>query len=91
MIRFDTIDEAIAIANSTAYGLSAGLCTHRLDWIARCAAELQVGGTNVWEVPGYRSELSPFGVKDSGLGQKEGIYECIKLYSVTKTVSIPWN
>jgi acyl-CoA reductase-like NAD-dependent aldehyde dehydrogenase len=92
VIRFDTLDEAIAIANSTAYGLSAGLCTDRIDWIVRCAADLNVGGMNVWEVPGYRSELSPFGgVKDSGLGNKEGILECIKLYSVTKTVSIPWH
>lgn len=92
VIRFETIDEAIRISNSTAYGLSAGLCTDRLDWITRCAAELKVGGMNVWDVPGYRSELSPFGgVKDSGLGQKEGIHECIKLYSVTKTVSIPWS
>ncbi len=34
---------------------------------------------NVWEVPGYRSELSPFGgVKDSGLGQKEGLVEAIR-------------
>lgn len=92
IIRFETLDEAIRIANSTAYGLSAGICTDRLDWITRCASELKVGGMNVWDVPGYRSELSPFGgIKDSGLGQKEGIYECIKLYTVTKTVSIPWS
>lgn len=92
VIRFETIEEAIRVANNTAYGLSAGLCTDRLDWITRCASELKVGGMNVWDVPGYRSELSPFGgVKDSGLGQKEGIHECIKLYSTTKTVSIPWS
>lgn len=91
IIRFRNIDEAIRISNSTAYGLSAGLCTDRLDWITRCVAELQVGGINVWEVPGYRSELSPFGgVKDSGLGQKEGMLEAIKLYTNTKTVSYPW-
>jgi putative phosphonoacetaldehyde dehydrogenase len=92
VIRFETLDEAITITNSTAYGLSAGICTDRLDWITRCAAELKVGGMNVWEVPGYRSELSPFGgIKDSGLGQKEGIHEAIKLYTLTKTVSIPWG
>lgn len=92
VIRFKTIDEAISIANSTPFGLSAGICTDRLDWITRCIAELQVGGVNIWEVPGYRSELSPFGgVKDSGLGQKEGVLEAINLYTNVKTVSMPWQ
>jgi putative phosphonoacetaldehyde dehydrogenase len=92
IIRFETIEEAIAIANSTPFGLSAGICTDRLDWITRFAAELHVGGMNVWEVPGYRSELSPFGgIKDSGLGQKEGMFEATKLYTLTKTISIPWQ
>jgi aldehyde dehydrogenase (NAD+) len=91
VIRFKTIDDAIAIANATPFGLSAGVCTDRLDWITRCIAELQVGGVNIWEVPGYRSELSPFGgVKDSGLGQKEGVLEAINLYTNVKTVSMPW-
>lgn len=91
IIRFETIDQAIAISNGTAYGLSAGLCTDRLDWITRCISDLKVGGINVWEVPGYRSELSPFGgVKDSGLGQKEGMLEAVKLYTNIKTVSFPW-
>lgn len=91
VIRFTTVDEAISLANATPFGLSAGICTDRLDWITRCISELQVGGVNVWEVPGYRSELSPFGgVKDSGLGQKEGVLEAINLYTNVKTVSLPW-
>lgn len=37
----------------------------------RCIAELKTGTLNVREVPGYRTEMSPFGgVKDSGLGYK---------------------
>lgn len=91
IIRFDTIDEAIAIANSTNYGLSSGVCTDRLDWVTRFISELRVGSVNVWEVPGYRSELSPFGgIKDSGLGQKEGVAEAMKLYTTIKTYSLPW-
>lgn len=92
VMRFDTIDEAISIANSTRYGLSSGVCTDRLEWITRFVSELRVGSVNVWEIPGYRSELSPFGgIKDSGLGQKEGIVEAMKLYTTIKTFSLPWH
>ena len=70
----DDIDEAIRISNSTAYGLSSGVCTNRLDYITRFVNELEVGTVNVWEVPGYRIEMTPFGgIKDSGLGYKEGV------------------
>jgi putative phosphonoacetaldehyde dehydrogenase len=91
VVRFDTIDEAISIANGTKYGLSSGVCTDRLDWVTRFVNELRMGSVNVWEVPGYRSELSPFGgIKDSGLGQKEGVAEAMKLYTTIKTFSLPW-
>jgi phosphonoacetaldehyde dehydrogenase len=91
VVRFDTIDEAISIANGTKYGLSSGVCTDRLDWVTRFINELRMGSVNVWEVPGYRSELSPFGgIKDSGLGQKEGVAEAMKLYTTIKTFSLPW-
>jgi phosphonoacetaldehyde dehydrogenase len=91
VLTFDGIDEAIAISNSTKYGLSSGVCTNRLDWITRFVDELRVGSVNVWEAPGYRSEASPFGgVKDSGLGMKEGVVEAIKLYTTIKTFSLPW-
>jgi putative phosphonoacetaldehyde dehydrogenase len=91
VIRFETIDEAIAIANSTPYGLSSAVCTNRLDWITRFVAELQVGTVNVREVPGYRLESSPFGgIKDSGLGYKEGVHEAMKSFTNVKTYSLPW-
>ncbi|HEX6103144.1 MAG TPA: phosphonoacetaldehyde dehydrogenase [Alphaproteobacteria bacterium] len=91
VIRFRDIDEAIRISNSTAYGLSSGVCTNRLDWITRFVSELEVGTVNVWEVPGYRIESSPFGgVKDSGLGIKEGVIEAMKSFTNVKTYSLPW-
>ena len=53
--------------------------------------ELEVGTVNVWEVPGYRIEMSPFGgIKDSGLGYKEGVLEAMKSYTNVKTYSLPW-
>ncbi len=91
VIRFGSIEEAVAIANSTAYGLSSAVCTNRLDYITRFVAELRVGSVNVREVPGYRLELTPFGgIKDSGLGYKEGVQEAIKSFTNTKTYSLPW-
>jgi putative phosphonoacetaldehyde dehydrogenase len=87
----NAIDEVIRISNSTAYGLSSGICTSRLDYITTFINELQVGTVNVWEVPGYRIEMSPFGgIKDSGLGYKEGVWEAMKSYTNVKTYSLPW-
>ena len=91
IITFANIDEAIRISNGTAYGLSSSVCTNRLDHITRFVAELQVGSVNVREVPGYRLELTPFGgIKDSGLGYKEGVQEAIKSFTNLKTYSLPW-
>ncbi|MHB1200524.1 MAG: phosphonoacetaldehyde dehydrogenase [Polaromonas sp.] len=91
VIRFSTIDEAIRIANGTAYGLSSAVCTNRMDYITRFVNELDVGTVNVREVPGYRLELTPFGgIKDSGLGYKEGVQESIKSFTNLKTYSLPW-
>jgi phosphonoacetaldehyde dehydrogenase len=91
VLRFQTLDEAIAMVNGTAFGLSSGVCTNRLDVITRLVNELNVGSVNVREVPGYRLELTPFGgVKDSGLGYKEGVLEAMKSFTNIKTYSLPW-
>ncbi len=87
----DDIAEVIRISNSTAFGLSSGVCTNRLDYITRFVSELEVGTVNIWEVPGYRTEMSPFGgIKDSGLGYKEGVVETMKGYTNVRTYSLPW-
>ena len=92
IIRVRDIDHAIEISNSTAFGLSSGVCTNRLDYINRFVNELQTGTVNIWEVPGYRIEMSPFGgIKDSGLGYKEGVIEAMASYTNVKTFSLPWG
>ncbi|MBV8448971.1 MAG: aldehyde dehydrogenase family protein, partial [Hyphomicrobiales bacterium] len=88
----DAIEEVIRISNSTAYGLSSGVCTNRMDYITRFIQELEVGTVNVWEVPGYRIEMSPFGgIKDSGLGYKEGVVEAMKSFTNVRTWSMPFG
>jgi aldehyde dehydrogenase (NAD+) len=92
IIRCKDIADAIRISNSTVYGLSSGICTNRFDYIQRFIKELVVGTVNVREVPGYRIEMSPFGgIKDSGLGYKEGVIEAMKAFTNVKTYSLPWS
>jgi phosphonoacetaldehyde dehydrogenase len=85
-------DEVMRISNSTAFGLSAGVCTNDFHRMRRYISGLQVGTVNIWEVPGYRIEMSPFGgIKDSGNGYKEGVIEAMKSFTNVKTFSLPWG
>jgi acyl-CoA reductase-like NAD-dependent aldehyde dehydrogenase len=62
-----SLDEAIELANSTRFGLQAGIFTSRLDSAMRAAQELEFGGVIVNEAPTFRSDQMPYGgVKDSG-------------------------
>jgi len=85
------LDDALAAANSTAYGLSSGVVTTSLHSALKAIRTLRCGTVNINEVPSFRIESSPFGgIKDSGLGVKEGVIEAIKAYSFVKTFSLPW-
>jgi len=85
------LDDGIQLVNSTAYGLSSAVITNNMQHIVKSVKEMKVGTVNVNEVPGYRIENSPFGgIKDSGLGIKEGVIEAIKCFSFVKTFSLPW-
>ncbi|MBX3597839.1 MAG: phosphonoacetaldehyde dehydrogenase [Rhizobiaceae bacterium] len=87
----DNDDELIALSNSTAFGLSSGVCTNDFRRMQKYIAGLKVGTVNIWEVPGYRIEMSPFGgIKDSGNGYKEGVIEAMKSFTNVKTFSLPW-
>jgi len=85
------LEEVAKVSNSTAFGLSSGVCTNDLRTANFFIKNLKVGTVNIWEVPGYRIEMSPFGgIKDSGLGYKEGALEAMKSYTNLKTYSLPW-
>ena len=72
LTRFDTIDEAIASANDTNYGLSAALFTENLDHAMQFVNRVQSGNIMVNWGPQWRADLMPYGgLKDSGMG-KEG-------------------
>jgi putative phosphonoacetaldehyde dehydrogenase len=83
--------DAVQYANSSRYGLSTSVVTDSMSQAMTAIRELHTGMVHVNEVPGYRLEQAPFGgIKDSGLGIKEGIIEAKKFYSNSKTYSLPW-
>ena len=91
IIAIRDLRDGIELANSTAYGLSSGVVTNNLQWAMEAVKNLHAGTVNINEVPGYRLESSPFGgIKDSGLGIKEGVIEAIKSMTTVKTFSLPW-
>jgi acyl-CoA reductase-like NAD-dependent aldehyde dehydrogenase len=64
---YDDLDEALAIANDTRYGLQAGIYTSDLGTALRAARELDFGGVTVNEAPTWRADQMPYGgVRDSG-------------------------
>lgn len=90
VIPFDTDEEAINIANDTAYGLAAAIWTTSVERTIKLPQRLHAG--TVW-VNAYRvvSYLAPFGgVKESGIGRENGL-EAIKEYLETKSVFINGN
>ena len=69
---FNGIDEAIALANDTVYGLAAGIFTGNLEWAMKFAREVHSGNLHINWGPQWRADLMPYGgLKESGFG-KEG-------------------
>ena len=64
---YDTLDEAIELANGTRFGLQAGIFTSNVKTALDAAQRLEFGGVMVNEAPTFRADQMPYGgVKDSG-------------------------
>jgi acyl-CoA reductase-like NAD-dependent aldehyde dehydrogenase len=64
---YDTLDEALALANGTRYGLQAGIFTGSVKTALAAAERLEFGGVTINEAPTFRADQMPYGgVKDSG-------------------------
>ncbi|AVO39704.1 phosphonoacetaldehyde dehydrogenase [Pukyongiella litopenaei] len=92
ILRVPDDDAAVMeISNGTPFGLSSGVCTNDLNRAIAYVNGLDVGTCNIWEQPGYRIEMSPFGgIKDSGNAVKEGVLEAMRFFTNVKTYSLPW-
>jgi acyl-CoA reductase-like NAD-dependent aldehyde dehydrogenase len=67
LASYATVDEAIELANSSPFGLQAGIFTARADAAMAWAARLHFGGVLINETPTFRADQMPYGgVKDSG-------------------------
>jgi acyl-CoA reductase-like NAD-dependent aldehyde dehydrogenase len=76
--RYDSLDEALALANDTRYGLQASIFTSRLDVALQAARTLDYGGVLVNEVPTWRADQMPYGgVRDSG-NTREGPHYAVR-------------
>ena len=86
VIGFDTIDEAIEIANQSTYGLCGCIITENMKTAFKVASELEVGGAIINGASFYRSAEMPFGGwKHSGIGN-EGITTTLQEMSRIKTI-----
>lgn len=86
--RATSLDEAIALANDTNYGLSAGIFTQNIDWALRFAREVDSGNIHINWGPAWRADLMPYGgLKESGIG-KEGPKYAIEEMTEVKMVVI---
>jgi acyl-CoA reductase-like NAD-dependent aldehyde dehydrogenase len=88
---YDTIDQAIDLANSSPFGLQAGIFTARTDAALGWARRLHFGGVLINETPTFRADQMPYGgVKDSG-NTREGPRFAVRSMTEQKliVVSIP--
>ena len=86
--RASDIDQAIAMANDSRYGLSAAIFTQNLDWALRFARQVDSGNLHINWGPQWRADLMPYGgLKESGMG-KEGPKYAIQEMTELKTVVI---
>ncbi len=81
-----TVDEAIAMANDTNYGLSAGVFTENINTAMRFAREVEAGNIHINWGPQWRADLMPYGgLKESGFG-KEGPKYAVQEMSELKMI-----
>jgi glyceraldehyde-3-phosphate dehydrogenase (NADP+) len=88
---FETIEQAIALANDSIYGLAAGIFTDNVEWAMKFAREAEAGNLHVNWGSQWRVDLMPYGgLKDSGFG-KEGPKYAVQEMSELKMVVFHLN
>ena len=86
VIGYDDIDDAIAIANQSSFGLCGGIITNDMPLAMNVSEKMECGGFIVNGASFFRSFEMPFGGwKHSGIGN-EGVSSTLKEMSRTKTV-----
>jgi acyl-CoA reductase-like NAD-dependent aldehyde dehydrogenase len=85
---YDSLDEAIALANGTRYGLQAGVFTRDIKAALHAARQLEFGGVTINEAPTFRADQMPYGgIKASG-NTKEGPHYTVREMTEERLVVI---
>jgi len=88
VVPYVTFDEALRLADRTAYGLQAAVFTRDIDSVLTAMNRLNFGGVIVNEVPSFRVEHMPYGGnRQSGLG-REGVAFAIEEMTSIQMVAI---
>jgi succinate-semialdehyde dehydrogenase/glutarate-semialdehyde dehydrogenase len=88
IIPFDTLDEAVDLANASPYGLAAGIFTRDMSRGLKAARRMRFGGVHINEASSARADAMPFGgVKDSGFG-REGPHYAIAEMSEERLITL---
>ena len=88
IIRVNSLEEAISVANDTEYGLQAGVFTESYSSAMKCAQEIEAGTVFINKQSTFRTDNMPFGgFKSSGVG-KEGIKYAVEEMTKTKLIGL---
>jgi acyl-CoA reductase-like NAD-dependent aldehyde dehydrogenase len=87
VMRFETADDAVRMANDTRYGLFSALWTKDLATAHTVASRLQAGMVTVNEAPASFPQTPFAGFKESGVGFEQGI-DVVRAYTRRKNVMI---
>jgi succinate-semialdehyde dehydrogenase/glutarate-semialdehyde dehydrogenase len=88
IFRVRDLDEAIALANDTRYGLGSSVWTFDARTIDRAAREIDAGMTWINQIHYGYDELPFGGLKESGLGKEHGLEAMMDYYFETKSVVV---
>ncbi|MXV60519.1 aldehyde dehydrogenase family protein [Natronorubrum sp. JWXQ-INN-674] len=86
VLTFETIEEAIEIANDTKYGLTAAIWTENLDVANRMARRIEAGYVYLNNFERGAVGVPFGGYKQSGIGRKRGFQETLHTYTRTKAI-----
>jgi aldehyde dehydrogenase (NAD+) len=87
VIEFGDVDEAIAIANDSSYGLAAGVFTSNISMAHRLARRLEAGQVQINRYPLGGIETPFGGYKQSGMGREKGL-AALEHYTQLKTIIV---
>jgi acyl-CoA reductase-like NAD-dependent aldehyde dehydrogenase len=85
---YSSLEEALALANGTEYGLQAGVFTRDIGRALQAASSLEFGGVTVNEAPTFRADQMPYGGTKASGNTKEGPAHAVREMTEERLVVI---